>query len=89
MQIHDLSQRFARFGFYARLALRSSSPVRRLTDLIIANVLFNLPVTLRKQLFVGERAFCPLCLRICPVFSISIVPIIAGARYAAPCNGTG
>lgn len=59
--MQHLSQRFTRFGFHARLALHSPSPVRRLTDLIIANILFNLPVTLRKQLFVGERAFCPLC----------------------------
>lgn len=59
--MQHLSQRIARFGLYARLALRSSAPVRRLTDLIIANILFNLPITLRKQLFVGEHAFCPIC----------------------------
>ncbi|MFN3373596.1 MAG: class I SAM-dependent methyltransferase [Chloroflexus sp.] len=35
--------------------------MRRLVDLVVANVLFRLPITARKRLFAGREAFCPIC----------------------------
>ncbi|GEM_PF-5555574 len=57
----DLQQRLSRFVFYGRIALRSSDPARRLTDLVLANLLFAMPASVRRWLFAGTRAFCPVC----------------------------
>ncbi len=54
-------QPITQLAWRARLAMQASSPVRRLVDFIVASILFALPITLRKQLFAGEHAFCPLC----------------------------
>jgi hypothetical protein len=43
------------------VALHSPNPYQRLRDLIISNTLFNLPVSVRKQLFTGQNHFCPIC----------------------------
>ncbi|PMP86858.1 MAG: hypothetical protein C0184_00805 [Chloroflexus aggregans] len=59
--MYHIRQRFARFAFYCRLAFHSLTPVRRLVDLIIAQTLFALPMPLRRLLFRGQSAFCPIC----------------------------
>jgi hypothetical protein len=43
------------------VALHSPHPYQRLRDLIISHTLFNLPVSVRKQLFTGQNHFCPIC----------------------------
>ncbi len=58
---YRITQVLKRFAFQVRLAVQSSTPIRRLADVVYANILFALPVTVRKQLFAGQRAFCPLC----------------------------
>jgi len=44
-----------------RVALRSPDGLRRLIHFIIGKLLFSLPQGLRRWLFRGEQAFCPLC----------------------------
>jgi len=43
------------------VALHSPHPYQRLRDLIISHTLFNLPISVRKQLFTGQNHFCPIC----------------------------
>jgi hypothetical protein len=57
----QFAQRIYRFLKYAHIALHSPNPYQRLRDLIISNTLFNLPISVRKQLFTGQNHFCPIC----------------------------
>ncbi len=44
-----------------RVALQSPDGLRRLLHFVLGKLLFSLPVSLRRWLFRGERAYCPLC----------------------------
>ncbi|WP_448337468.1 class I SAM-dependent methyltransferase [Chloroflexus aurantiacus] len=58
---HRIIQRARRFLLYAKIAIRSPQPYQRLRDLIIGNLLFALPIPVRKRIFNGQPHFCPVC----------------------------
>jgi SAM-dependent methyltransferase len=48
---------------YARIRAALASPNRskKLSDYIYANLLFSLPVGVRRKLFMGQQYYCPIC----------------------------
>lgn len=48
---------------YARVraALASPQPSKRIFDFIYANLLYSLPVGVRRRIFAGQNYYCPIC----------------------------
>ncbi len=71
---------------YARIRAALASPNRskKLSDYIYANLLFSLPVGVRRKLFLGQQYYCPIC--DAHIKNYLRLHITYSARYAVLCN---
>lgn len=59
--LHRIIQRFRSLLLRAKIATYSPQPYQRLHDFVISNLLFTLPIPVRKRIFSGQTHFCPVC----------------------------
>lgn len=59
--LHHIIQHTRNILSRAKVAIHSPYPYHRLRDLVISNLLFALPIPVRKRIFNGQTHFCPVC----------------------------